>query len=86
MLSGMYLGDIVRRVILRISLESDMFGLVSSKLSEPFVLRYVLYISIMDLCIQKKTHQLNNNNNCNRRMADIVVDICPCLLIPVLRI
>lgn len=39
MISGMYLGDIVRRVILRMSLESDIFGPVSSKLSEPFVLR-----------------------------------------------
>ncbi|WOH15213.1 hypothetical protein DCAR_0934750 [Daucus carota subsp. sativus] len=39
MISGMYLGDIVRRVILRMSLESDIFGPVSSKLSEPFILR-----------------------------------------------
>lgn len=41
MISGMYLGDIVRRVILRMSLESDMFGPISSKLSTPFVLRCV---------------------------------------------
>ncbi|KAL7113490.1 hypothetical protein ACP275_04G064100 [Erythranthe tilingii] len=39
MISGMYLGDIVRRVILRMSLESDVFGLVSSKLHVPFILR-----------------------------------------------
>ncbi|XP_027361783.1 hexokinase-3-like [Abrus precatorius] len=40
MISGMYLGDIVRRVILRMSLESsDMFGHLSSKLSMPFILR-----------------------------------------------
>ncbi|KAK7341263.1 hypothetical protein VNO80_24189 [Phaseolus coccineus] len=39
MISGMYLGDIVRRVILRMSLESDMFGPVCSKLSMPFMLR-----------------------------------------------
>ncbi|WJX54793.1 Hexokinase-3 [Trifolium repens] len=39
MISGMYLGDIVRRVILRMSLESEMFGHISSKLSTPFVLR-----------------------------------------------
>ncbi|PNX91381.1 hexokinase-3-like protein, partial [Trifolium pratense] len=38
MISGMYLGDIVRRVILRMSLESEMFGPISSKLSTPFVL------------------------------------------------
>ncbi|KAA8549820.1 hypothetical protein F0562_001504 [Nyssa sinensis] len=38
MISGMYLGDIVRRVILRMSQESDIFGPVSSKLSVPFIL------------------------------------------------
>ncbi|PKI57720.1 hypothetical protein CRG98_021787 [Punica granatum] len=31
MISGMYLGEIVRRVILRMTLESDIFGPVSSK-------------------------------------------------------
>lgn len=41
MISGMYLGDIVRRVILRMSQESDIFGPVSSRLSMPFILRYV---------------------------------------------
>ncbi|XP_059665343.1 hexokinase-3-like [Cornus florida] len=39
MISGMYLGDIARRVILRMSQESDVFGPVSSKLSQPFSLR-----------------------------------------------
>ncbi|OIW11124.1 hypothetical protein TanjilG_22931 [Lupinus angustifolius] len=39
MISGMYLGDIVRRVILRMSLESDLFGPISPKLSAPFILR-----------------------------------------------
>ncbi|KAI3522805.1 hypothetical protein L1887_00855 [Cichorium endivia] len=38
MISGMYLGDIVRRVIHKMSLESDIFGPVSSKLSARFVL------------------------------------------------
>lgn len=38
MISGMYLGDIVRRVILRMSRESDIFGTVPSKLSMPFIL------------------------------------------------
>ncbi|XP_061374117.1 hexokinase-3-like isoform X1 [Gastrolobium bilobum] len=36
MISGLYLGDIVRRVILRMSIESDMFGAISPKLSMPF--------------------------------------------------
>ncbi|XP_065867520.1 hexokinase-3-like isoform X2 [Euphorbia lathyris] len=39
MISGLYLGDIVRRVILRMSHESDIFGPVSSRLLVPFVLR-----------------------------------------------
>ncbi|KAJ8543829.1 hypothetical protein K7X08_025447 [Anisodus acutangulus] len=39
MISGMYLGDIVRRVLLRMSEESDDFGPSSSKLATPFVLR-----------------------------------------------
>ncbi|PWA75586.1 Hexokinase [Artemisia annua] len=39
MIPGMYFGDIVRRVIHRISLESDIFGPVSSKLSARFALR-----------------------------------------------
>ncbi|XP_052179424.1 hexokinase-3-like [Diospyros lotus] len=39
MIAGMYLGDIVRRVILRMSQELDIFGSASSQLSVPFVLR-----------------------------------------------
>ncbi|KAI3419095.1 uncharacterized protein J3R85_013446, partial [Psidium guajava] len=38
MISGMYLGEIVRRVILRMSQESDIFGASSPKLSIPFIL------------------------------------------------
>lgn len=39
MISGMYLGDIVRRVILRMSQEVDVLGPVNSKLLTPFILR-----------------------------------------------
>ncbi|XP_040992802.1 hexokinase-3-like isoform X2 [Juglans microcarpa x Juglans regia] len=39
MISGMYLGEIVRRVLLRMSQESDIFGAPPSKLSMPFILR-----------------------------------------------
>ncbi|XP_076916080.1 hexokinase-3-like [Bidens hawaiensis] len=38
MISGMYLGDIVRRVICKMSSVSDIFGPFSSKLSTPFAL------------------------------------------------
>lgn len=46
MISGMYLGDIVRRVILRMSQDSDIFGPISSVLSEPYVLRYIPSLSL----------------------------------------
>ncbi|KAI6669594.1 hypothetical protein NL676_004479 [Syzygium grande] len=39
MISGMYLGDIVRRVLLRMSQESDILGPVSPRLLTPFILR-----------------------------------------------
>ncbi|KAI4368630.1 hypothetical protein MLD38_017167 [Melastoma candidum] len=39
MISGMYLGEIARKVILRMAQESDSFGVVPSKLSTPFILR-----------------------------------------------
>ncbi|KAL3653343.1 Hexokinase-3 [Castilleja foliolosa] len=39
MISGMYLGEIVRRVILRMSQESEVFGPVSPSLHVPFILR-----------------------------------------------
>jgi len=45
MISGMYLGDIVRRVLLRMSKQSDDFGLSSSKLAIPFVLRCNMFSS-----------------------------------------
>ncbi|KAG6671297.1 hypothetical protein I3843_Q002400 [Carya illinoinensis] len=37
MISGMYLGEVVRRVLLRMSRESDIFGTVPSRLSVPFI-------------------------------------------------
>ncbi|GAB4835254.1 Hexokinase-3 [Ancistrocladus abbreviatus] len=46
MISGMYLGDIVRRVMLRMSLESDIFGPASTSLSTPFILRTPLMASM----------------------------------------
>ncbi|KAG6679197.1 hypothetical protein I3843_14G116800 [Carya illinoinensis] len=39
MISGMYLGEVVRRVLLRMSQESDIFGTVPSRLSVPFIFR-----------------------------------------------
>ncbi|KAK9125138.1 hypothetical protein Scep_013984 [Stephania cephalantha] len=46
MISGMYLGDIVRRVLLRMSLESDIFGDATARLSVPFALRTPLMVAM----------------------------------------
>lgn len=46
MISGMYLGDIARRVLLRIAQESDILGDAVAGLSVPFILRYVM----LDCC------------------------------------
>lgn len=49
MISGMYLGDIIRRVILRMTQETDIFGPVSSRLSMPFILRWASFALIVSL-------------------------------------
>lgn len=41
MISGMYLGEIVRRVLCRMAEEAALFGdVVPPKLKKPFILRY----------------------------------------------
>lgn len=40
MISGMYLGEIVRRVLQRMAEESDIFPDAVQNLSVPFVIRY----------------------------------------------
>lgn len=46
MISGMYLGEIVRRVLLQMCKTSDLFGqFVPVKLSKPFALRYFSSLS-----------------------------------------
>jgi hexokinase len=43
LMSGMYLGEIVRRVLLKISLDSSLFGNIDhAKLKTHFLLRYVV--------------------------------------------
>lgn len=43
LISGMYLGELVRRVLLRLAEEAALFGdIVPSKLEEHFILTYVL--------------------------------------------
>ena len=47
MISGMYLGEIVRRVLFKMAEEANVFGdTVPAKLRTPFVLRCVLYVML----------------------------------------
>jgi hexokinase len=42
LISGMYLGEIVRRILLKLAHDAALFGdVVPSKLEQPFVLRYI---------------------------------------------
>lgn len=47
LISGMYLGEIVRRVVLRMLHELDVLGLVSSKIHVPFILRWNFILSLI---------------------------------------
>jgi hexokinase len=41
MISGMYLGEIVRRILLKLAHDASLFGdVVPPKLEQPFILRY----------------------------------------------
>jgi hexokinase len=47
MISGMYLGEIVRRILLKLAHEASLFGdVVPPKLEKIFVLRYAFSILI----------------------------------------
>jgi hexokinase len=63
MISGMYLGDIVRRVILRMSQESDIFGTVPSRLSMPFILRFSPSLSLSLSLSHTHTHTHTHIDN-----------------------
>lgn len=44
MISGMYLGEVLRRVLYRMADEAALFGdIIPPKLKTPFVLRYVFF-------------------------------------------
>lgn len=59
-MSGGYLGDIVRRVLLRMSEESALFGdILPPKLKTPYILGYLLYF----LRLLYKT--IDYNNHCD---------------------
>ena len=51
-MSGMYLGEIARRVLLKISLHSSIFGNIDhAKLKTHFLLRYVVCLSSLELML-----------------------------------
>ena len=57
MIGGMYLGEIVRRVLLRMAREAHLFGgSVEPKLQQPFILKYIslLYLKAHQHIPQKK--------------------------------
>ncbi|KAG8370999.1 hypothetical protein BUALT_Bualt13G0041500 [Buddleja alternifolia] len=82
MISGMYLGDIVRRVILQMSQESDVFGPVSSKLHVPFILRTPLMAAMHedDSPNLKEVARILEDtleiSNVPRHIRKLVVKIC----------
>lgn len=58
MIGGMYLGEIVRRVLLRMAREAHLFGgSVEPKLQQPFILKY---ISLLYLKAHQHTSQEKN--------------------------
>ncbi len=68
MISGMYLGDIVRRVILRMSQEADILGDVPSQLSMPFSLRFSLSPFLLSLALSSI-----HNSTCRHKGTCICV-------------
>ncbi|KAG5569664.1 hypothetical protein H5410_059430 [Solanum commersonii] len=59
MISGMYLGEILRRVLCRMAEEASLFGdYVPSKLKIPFILRPYLHSSILTLFFSMQLVQL----------------------------
>lgn len=59
-MSGRYLGEIVRRVLLRMSEESALFGdTLPPKLTIPYILWYLNYICILLLDFDMKLDPKN---------------------------
>ncbi|KAK7379967.1 hypothetical protein VNO78_32254 [Psophocarpus tetragonolobus] len=82
-ISGMYLGDIVRRVLLKMAEEADFFGdTVPPKLRIPFILRTpdmskMHHDTTPDLKeVGKKLKDILEINNTSLKMRKIVVEVC----------
>ncbi|KAF8041201.1 hypothetical protein BT93_B3203 [Corymbia citriodora subsp. variegata] len=82
MISGMYLGEIARRVILRMSQESDIFGASLSKLSIPFILRTPLMAAMHednspDLReVDEKWREMLEVPEVPKKLRKLIVKVC----------
>ncbi|KAK4785399.1 hypothetical protein SAY86_002088 [Trapa natans] len=83
MISGMYLGEILRRVMLKMAEEAEFFGdTVPEKLKNPFILR-TPHMSTMhhdtssDLKdVASKLRDILEINNTTLRMRKVIVELC----------
>lgn len=65
-ISGMYLGEILRRVLLKMAEEAAFFGdIVPPKLKIPFILRLISFLVVMITC-----HRIKKSNNYFYGMQD----------------
>ncbi|KAJ0076232.1 hypothetical protein Patl1_33962 [Pistacia atlantica] len=83
MISGMYLGEIIRRVLLRMAVETAIFGdTVPPKLKEPFVLRTpdtsaMHHDASSDLkVVDNKLKEVLEISNTSLRVRKIIVELC----------
>ncbi|KAI7756140.1 hypothetical protein M8C21_013636 [Ambrosia artemisiifolia] len=83
MISGMYLGEIVRRVLLKMAEEAEFFGdTVPSKLEKPFILRTpdmsaMHHDSTADLrVVATKLKDILEISNTSLKMRKVVVELC----------
>nr|XP_043623497.1 hexokinase-2 [Erigeron canadensis] len=82
-ISGMYLGEIVRRVLLKMAVEAEFFGeTVPSKLEKPFILRTpdmsaMHHDSTPDLkVVAAKLKDILDISNTSLKMRKVIVELC----------
>ncbi|KAJ0524133.1 putative hexokinase [Helianthus annuus] len=83
MISGMYLGEVVRLVLLKMAVEAEFFGdTVPSKLEKPFVLRTpdmsaMHHDSTPDLrVVATKLKDILEISNTSLKMRKVIVELC----------
>ncbi|KAJ4790839.1 Hexokinase [Rhynchospora pubera] len=83
LISGMYLGEVVRRVLLKVSEEFPIFGdIIPPKLEAPFILRTpqmsaIHHDSSLDLkVVAKKLKETLGIHNTSIKTRKFVVDVC----------